>query len=105
MLFVPDPTVGTKGNIQALLKLCSPRDIPSVGYDPWFPDQGAVLTITPEYRRLGADAAREAQRESGEPVRIVPPRAILSVYNKRVATKMKVRLDFEFDDPLVRVIE
>ena len=104
LLFIPDETVSTKGTVRNLLRRCLSEGIPAIGYTPWFADNGATMTLSVDYRGLGVQAAEQARRAAGGG-RAVAPTAIIAIYNLRVARKLGTRVDIDFDDPFVRVLE
>lgn len=105
LLFIPDATVSTKGNVKELLRRCIVERVPVIGYTQWFADNGAVLSVSIDYRGLGRQAADQAKRAPDAGGRVVSPQAVIATYNMRAARKLNVIVDVDFDDPSVRTIE
>lgn len=95
LLFVPDRTI-TRGTISYLLKETLSANIPAIGFNGYFVDNGAVLGIKLDYEAIGrqaADAARglSVQRQSF----VAAPKKVEIWVNARVADKLRIRTDYD----------
>jgi ABC-type uncharacterized transport system substrate-binding protein len=98
LLFVPDTTVTTKGTIGYLLKESLAAGIPSIGFNWYFVDNGAVLGFGIDYRALGrqsANAARKLVKDHTGDSEM--PTKITVWVNSRVAQKLRIRTDYDPD--------
>lgn len=98
LLFVPDPTVITRGTIGYLLKETLAAQIPAIGFNWYFVDNGAVLAFGIDYPALGRQTAGVARRlaRTREPA-VVHPADVTVWVNYRVAQKLRIRTDYDPD--------
>ena len=99
LLFVPDSTVITKGSINYLLKESIAAQIPAIGFNWYFVDNGAVLAFGIDYPALGRQTAALAKRlaRTGEGGVDAPAKITVWV-NSRVAQKLRIRTDYDPDE-------
>ena len=62
ILFIPDPSVISKAVIQHVIKQAVIKGIPVVGYNQFFLDSGATLALLIDYRKVGAQVARQVEQ-------------------------------------------
>ena len=62
ILFIPDPSVISKSVIQHVIKQAVIKGIPAVGYNQFFLDSGATLALIIDYRKVGAQVARQVEQ-------------------------------------------
>lgn len=99
LLFVPDSTVITKGSINYLLKETIAAQIPAIGFNWYFVDNGAVLAFGIDYPALGRQTAKMARQlaRTGESGVDTPAKVTVWV-NSRVAQKLRIRTDYDPDE-------
>lgn len=96
LLFVPDPTVITKSTIGYLLKESLSAQIPVIGFNWYFVDNGAVLAYGIDYGSVGKQAAAASKRVArGEPGSVEAPQKFKIWVNQRVAAKLRIRTDYD----------
>ena len=91
IMFIPDRTVISKTVIQYVIKEALLRGVPTVGYNQFFHDSGAVLSFIIDYPAVGKRVAQQVENIlGGRPcARLVPNYKIL--VNGRVAQKLGLR--------------
>ncbi len=98
LLFVPDPTVITRSTIGYLLKESLAAQIPAIGFNWYFVDNGAVLAYGIDYSAVGKQAAAAAKRiAGGQPGAVESPKTLKIWVNQRVASKLRIRTDYDPD--------
>lgn len=99
LLFIPDPTVINDDTMKYLLKESVDAEIPAIGFNSqYFIQNGAVLSLEPDYAALGRQAADAAAKlASDHAAAIAPPQRIDVWVNTIVASKLRLRLDYDQD--------
>ena len=97
---IPDPTVlGSTGAVQALMKRALAAQIPVIGFDHYFVENGAVLGICVDYAALGQQAAHDAlQVATNHTGNSEAPKGTHIWVNARVAAKLRIRIDYDPTD-------
>ncbi|MFZ5775263.1 MAG: ABC transporter substrate-binding protein [Thermodesulfobacteriota bacterium] len=62
ILFIPDPSIISKAVIQHVIKQAVLKGTPVVGYNQFFLDSGATLALLIDYRKVGAQVARQVEQ-------------------------------------------
>ena len=96
LLFVPDRLVISRGTISFLLKETLAANIPVIGFNSYFVDNGAVLGFGLDYHAAGRQAA-EAARAMPQRTEswVAGPKKITIWINKRVADKLRIRTAYD----------
>ncbi len=90
ILFIPDKSIVSKAVIQHVIKQAVLQRTPAVGYNRFFVDSGAALSLLIDYRRVGAQVAAQVERlqAGGKCAEILAPEFELAV-NEEVWRKIK----------------
>ena len=98
LLFVPDRMVITRGTISHLMKESLAAGIPTIGFNWYLVDNGAVLGFGLDYEAVGRQAAEVAR---GLPERtenfVAAPKKLTIWVNRRVADKLRIRTAYDPD--------
>lgn len=91
LLFIPDPVVIKEALVQYILKQCILNGIMAVGYNHFFVENGAVLSLSVNYKETGALGARilKELREGRECALFPPPYTV--EWNKKAWDTVKQR--------------
>lgn len=88
IMFIPDRTVISRVMIEYVIKEALVRGVPTIGYNQFFHDSGALLSFIISYRAVGKRVAQQVENIlGGRPcARLVPNYKV--VVNVRVAKKL-----------------
>lgn len=90
IFFIPDQTVISPALVRHIIKYGLARATPAIGYNRFFHQSGALLSLVVNYRRTGQKVAElvNQYRETGECRRVGPQTDLL--YNRNVADLLKI---------------
>lgn len=98
LLFVPDRTVITRGTISHLMRESLAAGIPTIGFNWYLVDNGAVLGFGLDYAAVGRQAAEVARSLPQRSENFVAaPRKLTIWVNRRVADKLRIRTAYDPD--------
>lgn len=94
--FIPDQTVISPAIVKYIIRYGIRHDIPSIGYNRFFHESGALLSYTLDYKGIGRQAASLITRfiETGECLSTEPDAFLL--YNGNVADLLNIKVNEEF---------
>lgn len=98
LLFVPDRTVITRGTISHLMKESLAASIPTIGFNWYLVDNGAVLGFGLDYAAVGRQAADVARVLPDRTENLVAEPGKVTIWvNRRVADKLRIRTAYDPD--------
>jgi putative ABC transport system substrate-binding protein len=99
LLLIPDRTIGSEKILKYLIKSMLLKKIPVVGFNEWFAENGAILSISLDYEEIGkqtAEYARKLLEEKSPPGSFVQePSRVRTIINLKVAQKLSVDIAAE----------
>lgn len=91
---IPDRTIGSEKILKYLLKSVLMKNIPVVGFNEWFADNGAILSFSIDYEAIGRQTGELAQQllQPGNPptANLQEPQQVRTIINLKVAQKLSV---------------
>jgi len=97
---IPDRTIGSEKILKYLLKSVLMNNIPVVGFNEWFAQNGAILSFSIDYEAIGRQTGELAQEllQAGVPpiTGIQEPQQVRTIINLKVAQKISVIVAEEF---------
>ena len=91
---IPDRTIGSEKILKYLLKSVLIKNIPVVGFNEWFAENGAILSFSLDYGAIGRQTGELAQQllQPGNPpiTNVQEPRQVRTIINLKVAQKLSV---------------
>jgi putative ABC transport system substrate-binding protein len=97
---IPDRTIGSEKILKYLLKSVLIKNIPVVGFNEWFAENGAILAFSIDYEAIGRQTGELAQQlfqAWNLPItRIQEPKQVRTIINLKVAQKLSVTVAEEF---------
>ncbi len=103
---IPDRVVGSEKILKYIIKSMIIKQIPVVGFNEWFAQNGAILSFSLDYEAIGKQTAILAQRVLGSqgPIEefIQKPEQVKTIVNLKVAKKLSITVS---DDLLIQVGE
>jgi len=83
---LPDPLIGKGTTVDYLMETSLRRGIPVVGPSPYFTQRGALFSLSPDFKSVGAQTASLVEKVAGgEKAGIFPPQNLLLSLNSKVA--------------------
>ena len=106
---IPDRTVGSEKILKYLIKNMLLKNIPVVGFNDWFTENGAILSFSLDYQQIGRKTAELAQRilrekNSPEPL-IQEPSTVKTIVNLKIARKLNIFISSELIQNASEVIQ
>ena len=96
LLIIPDEQLGSTKIVEYIIKEALRRKTPVVGYNSWFPKNGAVLAFAVDYKGVGQQTAALARAllagGSQEAAVFSPPAKIKISIDAKTAEKLGVQL-------------
>ena len=103
---IPDRLVGSEKILKYIIKSMIIKQIPVVGFNEWFAQNGAILSFSLDYEAIGKQTAILAQQVLGSegPIEdfIQKPQQVKTIVNLKVAKKLSITVS---DDLLIQVGE
>jgi putative ABC transport system substrate-binding protein len=91
---IPDRTIGSEKILKYLLKSVLIKNIPVVGFNEWFAENGAILSFDIDYEAIGRQTGALAQQllQPGNPptANLQEPQQVRTIINLKVAQKLSV---------------
>jgi len=91
---IPDRTIGSEKILKYLLKSVLIKNIPVVGFNEWFAENGAILSFDIDYEAIGRQTGELAQKllQPGNPptATLQEPQQVRTIINLKVAQKLSV---------------
>lgn len=91
---IPDRTVGSEKILKYLIKNMLLKNIPVVGFNDWFTENGAILSFALDYEEIGRQTAELAQnilREGNLPEPFIQePSTVKTIVNLKIAEKLNM---------------
>jgi putative ABC transport system substrate-binding protein len=91
---IPDRTIGSEKILKYLLKSVLMKNIPVVGFNEWFAENGAILSFDIDYEAIGRQTGELAQKllQPGNPptANLQEPQQVRTIINLKVAQKLSV---------------
>jgi len=91
---IPDRTIGSEKILKYLLKNMLIKNIPVVGFNEWFAENGAILSFSIDYEAIGRQTGELAQQllQPGNPptADLQEPHQVRTIINLKVAQKLSV---------------
>ncbi len=93
---IPDRTVGSEKILKYLIKSMLLKNIPVVGFNEWFTENGAILSFALDYQKIGWQTAEIAQKillgvNLSAPL-IQEPSMVKTIVNLKVAKKLNISI-------------
>lgn len=81
-----DPLIGKGTTVDYLMETSLRRGIPVVGPSPYFTQRGALFSLSPDFKAVGAQTASLVEKVAGgEKAGIFPPQKLLLSLNSKIA--------------------
>ncbi len=93
LLFVPDRVVIKEKLITYIIQECLFRTIPAVGFNTWFANNGAIMSLYLDYEEVGAQTAALASifmQNGAVTPWVEPPQKLRVIINTKVARKFGI---------------
>lgn len=91
---IPDRTVGSEKILKYLIKNMLLKNIPVVGFNDWFTENGAILSFSLDYEEIGRQTAELAQtilRDENPPEPFIQePSTVKTIVNLKIAEKLNM---------------
>ena len=91
---IPDRTIGSEKILKYLLKSVLIKNIPVVGFNEWFAENGAILSFDIDYEAIGRQTGELARQllQPGNPptANLQEPQQVRTIINLKVAQKLSV---------------
>lgn len=91
---IPDRTIGSEKILKYLLKNVLIKNIPVVGFNEWFAENGAILSFSIDYEAIGRQTGELAQQllQPGKSptADLQEPQQVRTIINLKVAQKLSV---------------
>ncbi len=106
---MPDRTVGSEKILKYLIKNMLLKNIPVVGFNDWFTENGAILSFSLDYQAIGRQTAELAQKilregNLSEPL-IQEPSTVKTIVNLKIAKKLNIFISSDLIKNASEVIE
>lgn len=93
---IPDRTIGSEKILKYLLKNVLIKNIPVVGFNEWFAENGAILSFAIDYEAIGRQTGELAQQllqpGNSPTANLQEPHQVRTIINLKVAQKLSVNV-------------